>query len=70
VAIARAMANDPPVILADEPTGNLDTPTGAAIFRLLGELAAAGKTVIVVTHEREAASAVGRTVTIVDGSVA
>jgi putative ABC transport system ATP-binding protein len=70
VAIARAMANDPPVILADEPTGNLDTPTGAAIFRLLGELAAAGKTVVVVTHEREAASAVDRTVTIVDGRVA
>jgi putative ABC transport system ATP-binding protein len=70
VAIARAMANDPPVILADEPTGNLDTPTGVAIFRLLGELAAAGKTVVVVTHEREAASAVDRTVTIVDGRVA
>ena len=70
VAIARAMANDPPVILADEPTGNLDTPTGAAIFRLFGELAAGGRTVVVVTHEREAASAVDRTVTIVDGCVA
>jgi putative ABC transport system ATP-binding protein len=70
VAIARAMANDPPVILADEPTGNLDTEAGAAVFRLLGELAAGGKTVVVVTHEREAASAVGRTVTIVDGCVA
>jgi putative ABC transport system ATP-binding protein len=69
VAIARALANDPPVLLADEPTGNLDSETSAAIFRLLGALASAGKTVVVVTHEREAASAVGRTVTIVDGRV-
>lgn len=67
VAIARSLANDPPLILADEPTGNLDSATGVAIFRLFGELAGDGKTVIVVTHEREAATAVGRTVTLSDG---
>jgi putative ABC transport system ATP-binding protein len=70
VAIARALANDPPVILADEPTGNLDSATGAAVFRLLAELATAGKTVIVVTHERESVSGVSRTVTLADGRVA
>jgi putative ABC transport system ATP-binding protein len=70
VAIARALANDPPVILADEPTGNLDSETGTAILRLFGGLVAGGKTVVVVTHEREAASAVTRTVTLVDGRLA
>jgi putative ABC transport system ATP-binding protein len=70
VAIARALANDPPLILADEPTGNLDSATGAAIFQLFGELARDGKTVVVVTHERDAAPALSRTVTIVDGRVA
>ncbi len=70
VAIARALANDPPLILADEPTGNLDSATSAAIFRLFAELAADGKTIVVVTHEREAVSGAGRTVTIVDGCVA
>jgi len=70
VAIARALANDPPLILADEPTGNLDSQTGAAIFRLFGELAGGGKTVVVVTHERDAASAVTQLVTIADGALA
>jgi putative ABC transport system ATP-binding protein len=70
VAIARALANDPPLILADEPTGNLDSETGAAIFRLFGELASGGKTVVVVTHEREAVSAVSRTVALKDGLLA
>ncbi len=70
VAIARALANDPPLILADEPTGNLDSATGADVFRLLGELAREGKTVVVVTHEREAAAAATRIVTIADGAVA
>ena len=70
VAIARALANDPPVILADEPTGNLDSETSAEIFRLFGELAADGKTLLVVTHDPEAATSVSRTVTIVDGCVA
>jgi putative ABC transport system ATP-binding protein len=70
VAIARSLANDPPVILADEPTGNLDSETSTAIFRLFGELSAEGKTLLVVTHDREAALSVSRTVTIVDGCVA
>jgi putative ABC transport system ATP-binding protein len=70
VAIARALANDPPVILADEPTGNLDSATGTEIFRLFAELAAEGRTVVVVTHERDMAAAITRTVTIVDGTVA
>jgi putative ABC transport system ATP-binding protein len=69
VAIARALANDPPVILADEPTGNLDSATSDAIFRLFSELSAAGKTIVVVTHERETATAVSRTVTIADGRI-
>jgi len=69
-AIARALANDPPIILADEPTGNLDSETGAAIFRLFGDLARDGKTVVVVTHERDSVSHADRTVTLADGRVA
>lgn len=70
VALARALANDPPLILADEPTGNLDSRSGADVLRLLAELARAGRTVVLATHERDAVKAVGRTVTLVDGSVA
>ena len=70
VAIARSLANDPPVILADEPTGNLDSTTSEAIFRLFGDLARDGKTVVIVTHEREAVSGAVRTVTLADGRVA
>ena len=70
VAIARALANDPPLILADEPTGNLDSATGEAVFRLFGRLVADGKTVVIVTHEREAVSGVSRTITLADGCVA
>ena len=69
VAVARALANDPPVILADEPTGNLDSETSAEIFRLFAQLAADGKTLLVVTHDAEAAASVSRTITIVDGSI-
>jgi putative ABC transport system ATP-binding protein len=70
VAIARALANDPPLILADEPTGNLDSVTGVAVFELFGALARDGKTVVIVTHEREAISGASRTVTLADGCVA
>jgi putative ABC transport system ATP-binding protein len=69
VAIARALANDPPLLLADEPTGNLDSATGAAILGLLKELSAAGKTVVLVTHERSALNGAARTVTLADGRV-
>jgi len=68
-AIARALANDPPLVVADEPTGNLDSETGAGIFSLFSELVAAGKTVVIVTHERDAVSGVRRTVTLADGAV-
>jgi putative ABC transport system ATP-binding protein len=66
-AIARALANDPPLVIADEPTGNLDSETGAAVLRLFTELRGDGKTVVVVTHERDAAVAFDRVVTLADG---
>jgi putative ABC transport system ATP-binding protein len=68
-AIARALANDPPLIVADEPTGNLDSQTATAIFELFAKLANSGKTVIVVTHEREFASYFENTITIADGVI-
>ncbi len=61
-----ALANDPPVILAYEPTGNLDSYTSDTIFRLFGELAAAGKTVVMVTHERYFLAPVNCTVELAD----
>ena len=70
VAIARALANDPPLLVADEPTGNLDSATGAEIFRLFARLVAEGRTIVVVTHERDTVSGAGRTVTLADGCVA
>jgi putative ABC transport system ATP-binding protein len=70
VAIARALANDPPLIVADEPTGNLDSATGAEIFRLFARLVAEGRTIVVVTHERDTVSGAARTVTLADGHVA
>ncbi len=69
VAIARALANDPSVILADEPTGNLDSATGAEVFGLFTSLAREGKTVVVVTHERHLSDANARTVELSDGSI-
>lgn len=69
-AIARALANDPPLLIADEPTGNLDSHTADAILGLFGDLAAAGRTVAIVTHEREIAARVDRVVELADGSIA
>jgi putative ABC transport system ATP-binding protein len=69
VAIARALANDPCVILADEPTGNLDSQTSAAIIRLFARLAAEGRTVVVVTHEIGLSGLVDRTIELADGSI-
>ena len=69
VAIARALANDPPLIVADEPTGNLDSQTATAIFELFAMLASSGKTVVVVTHEREFSSYFENTINIADGVI-
>ena len=68
-AIARALANDPPILVADEPTGNLDTATATAVFQLFERLAAANKTVLMVTHDAELASRTHRTVHMVDGRI-
>lgn len=68
-AIARALANDPPVIIADEPTGNLDSHTATAIFELFASLAQSGKTVIIVTHEKDFASYFENMIAISDGKI-
>ncbi len=67
VSIARALANDPDIILADEPTGNLDTETGENIMDLLTELNDEGKTIIMVTHDENDAEYADRIIKIVDG---
>jgi len=69
VAIARALANDPPVIIADEPTGNLDSKTADSVFELFKNLAAQGKTIIVVTHDSGLAKRTERTALIADGEI-
>jgi putative ABC transport system ATP-binding protein len=69
-AIARALANDPPVVLADEPTGNLDSGTAAAVLELFTTLAQAGKAVVMVTHERDLSGYADRQLTLADGLVA
>jgi putative ABC transport system ATP-binding protein len=69
VAIARSLVNDPQVILADEPTGNLDTRTSDEIMELLGQLNRAGKTIIMVTHENDIAAWARRVVRLRDGVV-
>jgi putative ABC transport system ATP-binding protein len=66
-AIARALANDPPMLAADEPTGNLDSATAEAILELFHGLAGEGKTVLMVTHERDVTRFSDRLVTLVDG---
>jgi putative ABC transport system ATP-binding protein len=69
-AIARALANDPSLLLADEPTGNLDSATAGAVLELFADLNADGQTIVVVTHERDIRAIVGREVTLRDGRVA
>jgi putative ABC transport system ATP-binding protein len=69
VAIARALANDPPLILADEPTGNLDSRTAGTIFGLFQDLVKQGKTILMVTHDKELARTVTQRIEIVDGRI-
>jgi len=70
VAVARAIVNQPPLVLADEPTGNLDRATGTQVLDLLRDLNRQGQTVVMVTHDQEAASYARRTVKLLDGRIA
>jgi putative ABC transport system ATP-binding protein len=69
VAIARALVSDPAIVLADEPTGNLDSAAGRQILTLLDELHSRGTTIVVITHERETAARMPREVVLRDGRV-
>jgi ABC-type lipoprotein export system ATPase subunit len=69
VAIARALANDPPILAADEPTGNLDSKTADSVFKLFEGLVAEGKTILMVTHDRDLSRRASRTVMLSDGEV-
>jgi putative ABC transport system ATP-binding protein len=68
-AIARALANDPPILVADEPTGNLDSKTAGAVFRLFEGLVRNGKTVVMVTHDQDLARRASRAVLVADGQI-
>ncbi len=68
-AIARALANDPPVIVADEPTGNLDSASASIVFELFNQLVKDGKTLLMVTHDKELARQVPRKIEIMDGRI-
>lgn len=69
VAVARAMVNNPSIILADEPTGNLDSKTSVDIMNLIDEIHSRGNTVILVTHEEDIAKRAGRIIRLIDGEV-
>jgi putative ABC transport system ATP-binding protein len=69
VAIARALVGRPAIVLADEPTGNLDSATGQAIMDLIEELHADGATIVVITHEHEIAARIPRRITLLDGQI-
>ncbi|WP_433759729.1 ABC transporter ATP-binding protein [Nocardia sp. CA-135398] len=69
VAVARALIMDPPLILADEPTGNLDSKTGASILKLLGDIAGDGNSVVMVTHDMDAVEYCDRVITLRDGQI-
>ncbi len=69
VAVARALANEPAILLADEPTGNLDSRTAEGLLHILGELVHAGQTVVMVTHEHAAMRHASRIVTLADGRI-
>lgn len=69
VAIARAIAARPPIILADEPTGNLDSRSGGDVINILQELSAEGKTIVLITHDPGVAKTAGRVITIADGRI-
>ena len=68
-AIARALANDPPIVLADEPTGNLDSETAADVNALFAQLVEQGKTLLIVTHDANLARVAGRVIELKDGEV-
>ena len=69
IAIARSLANDPPIITADEPTGNLDSQTANSIFDLFEKMSEGGKTILMVTHDKELASRAKRTILLRDGKI-
>jgi len=70
VAIARALINDPAIILADEPTGNLDSRSGAEVLAIFQRLHAQSRTIVVVTHDREVADHADRIIVMQDGQIA